>query len=171
MHQSCLNVTVLQCRTQKQLLQPQPFSVKCHRHSEDLLSTRSPHIIWNQVRKRRFLPYNHAQRHVPLHADQSGVWRDVMLCYQAPDSLSTVFGEMMIVNANRFRPVNDGSNGRAFVGARVTSARCCISTNSYRAAYMGTTTTAGQHESTVQELMSSLRLRVAKRLGSDNQER
>ena len=121
LHQCCSYVKVLHCRVEKQ--QPQPFIVNCHMHSEDLLSTRSPHIIWNQVRKRRFLPYDQGQSHVPLHADQGGVGRDVMLCYQAPDSLSTVVAEVMTDDADRVCPVDDGSNGRAFVDARVTGAR------------------------------------------------
>ena len=67
-----------------------------------------------------------------------------MLCYQASDSLSTVVGEMVIDNANRVRPVDDGSHGRAFVGARVARARCisCTTTNCHRTARMCTKTTA-----------------------------
>lgn len=46
-----------------------------------------------------------------------------MLCYQAPDSLSTVVAEVMTDDADRVCPVDDGINGRAFVDARVTGAR------------------------------------------------
>lgn len=47
-----------------------------------------------------------------------------MLRYQAPDSLSAVVGEVLIVNVDVVRPIDNSSNRRTFVCAWVTSARC-----------------------------------------------
>ena len=85
------------------------------------LSTRSPNIVWDQIRKWRLLPNNNVQAHTPFHADQSSLWGYIMLCYQASHSLLAVIGKVVASDARCGSPLENGRHGGAFVGPRVAN--------------------------------------------------